>query len=318
MSQTSHAVPSEPPKDEPPVNPLAELIARHAHAEGVQPSPVPSLYLYRAGRVAEPVHTLYKPSLCFIAQGRKVVTLEDEVLRYDPEHFLLVAVNLPITSQILVASPDKPHLALHIELDLGLIADLMSNLEPRAVNLSNQSGLSVGVLEPVLRDAVVRLARLLDTPEHIPTLAPLTLREIGYILLCSPQGAKLWEMALTNGPSYRIATAIQQLVASFDQTLEVEQLAAEVNMSVSSFYQHFKSVTKMTPVQFQKRLRLQEARRLLLARESDVTGTSFKVGYESPSQFSREYKRLFGVPPSQDVDRFRDSSFSHESFSGNA
>jgi AraC-like DNA-binding protein len=289
------------------VNELVTLLTRHALTDGAQPTIVPSLFTYRAQIASEPVHTVYKPSLCFVAQGSKVVSLGDEVLRYDPEHFLLVAVNLPIASQILTASPEKPHLALHIELDLGLIAALIAELDlsPPEPKLPTEAGFSVSVLDPLLRDAVTRLVRLLDTPDHVPTLAPLTLREISYLLLSGPQGARLREMALTTGPTHRVATAIERLVEHYDQPLKVEQLAEEVYMSVSSFHSHFKAVTKLSPLQFQKQLRLQEARRLLLSQAFDVTGASFQVGYESPSQFSREYRRLFGVPPSQDAARFR-------------
>lgn len=289
---------------------LIGLIACHATKDGVQPTAVPSLHLYRSFTASEPVHTVYKPSFCLVAQGSKVVTLGTDVLRYDPEHFLLVSVSLPVTAQLLEASPERPHLALHIDLDLTLVAALVAELaSPESwspgVGANVQAGLSVGVLEPLLQDAVLRLVRLLDTPEHIPVLAPLIMRELCYLLLHGPQGVRLREMALTTGPTYRIVSAIERLEGAYHQPLKVEALAEEVHMSVSSFHHHFKAVTAMSPLQFQKRLRLQEARRLLLGRKVDVTGASFQVGYESPSQFSREYRRLFGASPSQDMARLR-------------
>lgn len=245
-----------------------------------------------------------------------MVTLGTEVLRYDPEHFLLVSVSLPVTSQLLEASPERPHLALHIDLDLTLITGLITELPPELrgqdASIDVQPGLSVGILEPLLSDAVARLVRLLDTPKHIPVLAPLITRELCYLLLDGPQGSKLREMALTTGPTYRIVSAIERLEQAYDQPLKVEELAEEVHMSVSSFHHHFKAVTAMSPLQFQKRLRLQEARRLLLGREVGVTGASFQVGYESPSQFSREYRRLFGASPSRDMAKLRESGYFDE------
>ncbi len=296
---------------------LAGLIARHATKDGVQATAVRALHLYRSFVVSEPVHTVYKPSFCLVAQGSKVVTLGTEVLRYDPEHFLLVSVSLPVTSRLLEASPERPHLALHIDLDLTLIAGLITELlspesKGRDASANVQPGLSVGILEPPLLDAVVRLVRLLETPGHIPILAPLITRELCYLLLDGPQGSKLREMALTTGPTYRIVNAIESLEQAYHQPLKVEELAEEVHMSVSGFHHHFKAVTTMSPLQFQKKLRLQEARRLLLGREVGVTDASFQVGYQSPSQFSREYRRLFGASPSQDMAKLRENGHFNE------
>ncbi len=168
-----------------------------------------------------------------------------------------------------------------------------------------QAGLVVTALEPLVHDAVRRLLRLLDTPQHIPALAPLILRELVYLLLVGPEGGRLRAMVQTAGQTYRIATAIERLVREYDRPLRVEQMARDVHMSVSGFHHHFKAVTALSPLRFQKRLRLQEARRLLLSREADVTGASFRVGYDSPSQFSREYRRLFGASPREDLTRWQ-------------
>lgn len=298
--------------EEPRSTELVGLLARHATKDGVQATAVPALHLYRSFAVSEPVHTVYQPSFCLVAQGSKVVTLGTEVLRYDPEHFLLVSVSLPVTSRLLEASPERPHLALHIDLDLALVAGLITELPSlelpgRDVSADVQPGLSVGQLEPLLLDTVVRLVRLLDTPGHIPVLAPLITRELCYLLLGGPQGSRLRQMALTTGPTYRIVNAIESLERAYQQPLKVEELAEKVHMSVSGFHHHFKAVTTMSPLQFQKRLRLQEARRLLLGREVGVTDASFRVGYGSPSQFSREYRRLFGASPSEDMAKLREN-----------
>ena len=284
---------------------LAKLIDRYATKDGGQPTVIPPLYLYRSFTMPEPAHSVYKPSLCLVAQGSKVVTLGADSWRYDPEHFLLVSVRLPITTQRLEASSGQPHLGLHIDLDLALIAALVMESvlpEPTArVPDRVQAGLSVGVLEPLLHSAVGRLVGLLDTPEHIPTLAPLIMRELCYLLLSGPEGNRLRAMALTTGQTYRIVDAIEWLVRHYDQPLKIEELAEEVHMSVSGFYHHFKAVTNMSPLQYQKRLRLQEARLLLLGREANVANASFRVGYVSTSQFSREYRQLFGASPRQDL-----------------
>ena len=215
-----------------------------------------------------------------------------------------MAVSLPITAQIREASTERPHLALYIDLDPSLIASLITELDmPLEPPVEDRTGLSVSPVEPLLAGAVARLVCLLDTPQHIAFLAPLIMLELGYLLLSGPQGARLREMALTTGRTYRIVSAVEQLVQTYNRPLDVN-LAEEVHMSVSGFYRQFRAVTSVSPLQFQKTLRLQEARRLLLGRESDVTGVSFHVGYESPSQFSREYRRLFGAPPSRDAARF--------------
>ncbi|GGO36886.1 AraC family transcriptional regulator [Deinococcus humi] len=284
---------------------LTELLTRHATRLGLQSTAVPGLHLYRAVAASEPVHTVYTPSVCLVAQGRKLVQQGEASLAYGPEDLLLVSVSLPLTARILEASPDRPHLALHVDLAPALIAALAVEFPETAPGAGSQAGLVVTALEPLVQGAVLRLVRLLDTPQHIPALAPLILRELGYLLLVGPEGGRLRAMVQAAGQTHRIATAIERLVREYDRPLRVEQMARDVHMSVSGFHHHFKAVTALSPLQFQKRLRLQEARRLLLGRELDVTGAGFRVGYDSPSQFSREYRRLFGVSPRQDVMRWQ-------------
>lgn len=292
-----------PPPVLTPAAELTALLTRHATEPGLQSTAVPGLHLYRAVAQSEPVHTVYTPSVCLVAQGRKLVRQGEAAMPYGPDDLLLISVSLPLTAQILEASPEKPHLALHVDLDPALIAALALE-SPAAPNAGGQSGLVVTALEPLVQDAILRLVRLLDTPQHIPVLAPLILRELAYLLLVGPEGGRLRAMVQTAGQTHRIITAVERLVREYDRPLRVEQMARDVHMSVSGFHHHFKAVTALSPVQFQKRLRLLEARRLLLNREVDVTRAGARVGYDSPSQFSREYRRLFGVSPRQDVARW--------------
>jgi len=287
---------------------LAALIERHTATEGRAATPIPSLSLYRSATPVDPIHMVQEPALCVVAQGAKVLTLGGAAFTYDPAHFLLVSVDLPITARLVTASPDRPYLALHLRLDLPLIAALLAEAGPAIVPPADAGrGLGVGLLDPALGDAVIRLVRLLETPRHIGALAPLVCREIFYLLLMGPQGVRLREIALMNGHVQRVARVIERLRTAYDQPLRIEALAKEVGMSVSSLHQQFKAVTAMSPLQYQKQVRLQEARRRLLSADIDAATAGFQVGYESPSQFSREYRRLFGAPPSRDVARLRES-----------
>jgi AraC-like DNA-binding protein len=302
IEQTQTLVPHVGPAD------LAALIERHAATEGKNATPIPLLSLYRSATPVDPIHMVQEPALCVVAQGAKVLTLGCTAFTYDPAHFLLVSVGLPITARLVTEAPDRPYLSLHLSLDLPLIATLLVEAGPAIVPPTDaRRGLGIGLLEPALNDAVIRLVRLLETPRHIDVLAPLICREIFYLLLMGPQGARLREIALTNGHTQRVACVIERLRTAYDQPLRIEGLAKEVGMSVSSLHHHFKAVTTMSPLQFQKQVRLQEARRLLLSADIDVATAGFQVGYESPSQFSREYRRLFGEPPSRDIARLRDS-----------
>ena len=295
--------------------PLAQLITRHATRDGVQETAVPDLHLYRSFTASEPIHTVYRPSFCLVAQGSKTVSLGTEVLKYGPSDFLLVSVNMPVAARLLEASPEKPHLALHVDLDVSLVAALIPAVGPAdgesGPAAKPSSGLTVGRLEDRVREVVMRLVRLLDEPRDIAVLAPMIKRELCYLLLNGSYGGVLRAMALSSGPTRRIADAIAHLEKAFREPLRIEQLAREVHMSVSGFHRHFKAVTAMSPLQFQKRLRLQEARRMLIGSEVDVTDAGFLVGYESSSQFSREYRQLFGSPPSRDIARLRQSADLH-------
>ncbi|KAB8142064.1 AraC family transcriptional regulator [Chloroflexia bacterium SDU3-3] len=284
---------------------LAGLIARHATGAGAQPTAVPALYFFQAVEPTDWTHSFYEPSLCLVAQGRKVAALGDEERCYDPAHFLLVSVSLPIGARILEATPERPHLGLHINLDPATVAALAVEHPAAQAGRDAPLGISVGELDALLLDALLRLARLVEQPAHIAALAPLIQREIIYLLLVGAEGPRLRAMAAASGPTQRIASAIGVLRRHYAEPLRMADLAREVGMSVSGLHHHFKAVTAMSPLQYQKHVRLQEARRLMLTQDVDAASASFQVGYESPSQFSREYRRMFGAPPRQDVARLR-------------
>ena len=264
------------------------------------------LHFYRYSSPTQPVHGVYSPAICVVAQGAKEVMLGEEVFRYDPNHFILGSLDVPIVAQVVEASPEKPYLGLKLELDPALIASVSveTGLAPGRPETSVRA-LAVSEVPVDVLDAFVRLVRLLENPAYYRVVSPLVIREIVYRLLVSEQGPRLRQMAAYGGHTHRIARAVETLRSRFDQPLRIEELARELGMSVSSFHQHFKTATSMSPIQFQKLLRLQEARRLLLTEEVDAGGAALRVGYDDASQFSREYKRLFGEPPRRDVSRLK-------------
>jgi len=283
---------------------LARLVAaieRHAPADGICEAAVPGLIIARLSRPGEPNTLVVDPSLCIVAQGAKEVLLADEVYRYDPAHSLLVSVDLPISARVVEATPDRPCLAVRLSIDPALVGELLADSPGPPPSGPPARGLDVRPVEPRLLDAVGRLVALLDTPRDIAALAPLVLREITYRVLTGPQGARLRQVAAAGAPGERIARAVRWLKDHFADPLQVESLAREARMSLSGFHQHFKTVTGLSPLQYQKWLRLHEARRLMLGKGLDAAETAFQVGYESPSQFSREYRRMFGAPPRRDV-----------------
>jgi AraC-like DNA-binding protein len=267
------------------------------------------MLLHRASTPKEPLHNIFDPAFCVIAQGSKELYLGEECYRYDPYHYCLGTVELPVISQIVEASQERPYLSLRLKLDPILVGSVMvdagyvaprSQVDVRAINVSS--------LDANLLDAVVRLVRLLDTPAEARFLAPLIMREIVYRLLIGKQGDRLCHLVVQGGHSQRIIRAIERLRDDYDQLLRIDDIAREVDMSVSSFHHHFKSVTGMSPLQFQKRQRLQEARRLMLGEDLDAASTASRVGYDDASHFSREYKRLFGAPPMRDVEWLRQTA----------
>ena len=282
----------------------AELVARLKSAVRVDghTEPLPGLHLYRSAVPSGPLHGLVTPSLCVIAQGSKEVLVGASRYQYDPAHYLLATMDLPHVSHITDASVECPYLSLRLELEPALIGSVMTAVEHRSSPSPLVArAMAVSPLTMELLDAVVRLVRLLGTPADVPVLWPLVTREIVYRLLRSEHGGRLQQLALRGSYTPHIARAVERLRSDFDQPLRVQQLARELGMSVSGFHQHFKAVTALSPVQFQKRLRLQEARRLMLSEDLDASRAAFRVGYHDTAHFSREYKSLFGAPPLRDV-----------------
>ncbi|EHR0225195.1 AraC family transcriptional regulator [Vibrio parahaemolyticus] len=287
---------------------LAKLIDRWTGDANQYDTPISGLRFSRWTTPTPPTSYTHNPSICLIAQGRKRVLLGEESFIYDANHFLISSVDLPIIANIIEASEEQPYLGLIMELDLTEISQLIVDSELAFTQSKEaQKGIAVGELSESLLDAFVRLAELLDEGQNIKILAPIIKREIFYRLLMSEQGTRLHQIVTAGSHSHQIAKAIDWLKNNFVKPLSVGDLASYTGMSKSSFYTHFRSMTSMTPLQFQKKLRLSEARRLMLTENLDAIAATFKVGYESPSQFSREYSRLFGAPPSKDIKSLREN-----------
>ncbi len=287
---------------------LASIINDLINIDGTNSTKIPALCLIRTSSISEPLHTVHEPSLCVIAQGSKLVTLAGEIYQYDPASFMIASVHLPMCGQILQASHETPFLGIQLVFTADQILDIMneSNQTWRG-KMSSGRGLLVSKTSPQLLDAIIRLLRLLENPEDIPVLSPLIIREIFYRVLQGEQGDLIRQFAMIGSHAQCIARVIQFIRQNFDQPLRIEELAKEVSMSTSTLHSYFKKVTAMSPIKYQKQLRLQEARRLLISEPIDAADAAFRVGYESPSQFSREYTRLFGLPPKSDVKRLHNS-----------
>ena len=285
---------------------LRQSVARWTEPGELFETAVPGLALFKREEVTDPVSGMYEPSICLVVQGAKRVQLGDDTFVYDAHHFLITSVHLPTVVQVIEASPEKPYLGFRLMLDLREVSQLMldSNLpQPRAQQSSR--GMAVGEVTHPLVNAFQRLIDLLDDENDIPILAPMIQREIIYRLLVGDQGARLRQIASAGSQSQQIARAIDWLKGNFARPLRIEELASEVSMSTSTFHHHFRTLTAMSPLQYQKMLRLNEARRLMLTERLDATTAAFNVGYESASQFSREYSRLFGTPPLRDITHLR-------------
>jgi AraC-like DNA-binding protein len=288
----------------------AELVERIAGAvpeDGVV-QPIAGLHLTRASQPSEKVFGASKPSFCVIAQGAKEVYLGDSRYPYDAEHYLLATVELPVTGRIVEASKERPYLALRLELDEALVGSVMVEAGlPTPRSQGDAKAIVVSNLDADLLDATVRLVRLMDSPAEARVLVPLVKREIVFRLLMGEQGSRLRHLPMLGGHSHSIAKAVELLRKDFDRPLSIESIARELGMSSSGFHHHFKAITDMSPLQFQKQLRLQEARRLMLGENLDAAGAGYRVGYYDASHFSRDYKRHFGVSPARDVEHLRAS-----------
>lgn len=286
-----------------------ELVERMARAcpEDGPTQPLDGILFYRSSSPTELNPSLSDPAFAVIAQGSKELYLGEERFQYDPYHYCLGTLELPVSSHVIEASRERPYLSLRLSLDPVLIGAIMTELghaeKPKRADVK---AMDVSALDAGMLDAVVRLVRLIDTPVEAPVLAPLIKREIICRLLLGEQGERLRHIAVVGGYTTPIARAIERLREGFDQQIRIEEVAEEVGLSVSSFHHQFKAVTALTPLQFQKRLRLQEARRLMVGEDLDATTTAYRVGYNDASHFNREYKRLFGLPPMRDVERVRE------------
>ncbi|WP_198335971.1 AraC family transcriptional regulator [Psychrobacter celer] len=283
-------------------NNLAALVDAQTKDTNKYETPINGLSLHRWDTPTAPTSYVLDASLCMIAQGKKQVILGEETYVYDANHFLFTAIDLPVIAQIIEASPQTPYLGVILKLDPYVLAELMldAHLSFRPSS-DDKKGVAIGMMTTSLSDALVRLIKLLDAPQDRAILAPLIIKEIFYRLLMSPQGNRLKRIAAAGTTGHRIVQAIEWLKMNFATPFQVATLARTVGMSTSSFHQHFRDITSMSPLQYQKRLRLTEARRLLMTENSDISSASLQVGYESLSQFSREYKRFFGMSPSEYV-----------------
>ncbi|KKD55107.1 MULTISPECIES: AraC family transcriptional regulator [Paenibacillus] len=285
---------------------LTSLIEQFTSHDGVHATDIPSLHFVRSSTTTVPIYQVHEPALCIVAQGKKVVILAEESYYYGTSDYLVVSVDLPISGQVIQASAEAPYLCFRLNFDPYQVLDLIKESTfPTTSIPDSRRGLYVSQTNSLLLDAVVRLVRLLERPQDIPVLAPLVIREILYRILQGKQGESLKQLVMTGSHSNRIAEVIKRIKQDYDKPLRIDELSQLANMSPSSLHRHFKEVTAMSPMQYQKQLRLQEARRLLLSESADAADVGFQVGYESPSQFSREYARLFGLPPIRDIKRLR-------------
>lgn len=299
------------PKDDPGDRQVAQealgaAIARWTEQGERAVTPVQGLSLFRREEPTGPISGMYEPSICLVAQGAKRVLLGEESFVYNAERYLLSSIHVPTVVQVIEASAEKPYLGLRLTFDLREVSQLLvdSNL-PQPRTQQSSRGMTTGELTVPLLNAFIRLIDLLSDEKDIPILAPVIQREIIYRLLVGDQGERLRQIATAGSQSQQIARAIGWLKNNYTQPVSIDDLAAQASMSPSTFHHHFRSLTALSPLQYQKQLRLQEARRLMLAERLDAANAAFQVGYESPSQFSREYNRMFGAPPLRDISKLR-------------
>lgn len=288
------------------VETLAEGISRIAQNAGDYTTPIPGLTLHRRNAATEPIPCIYGFGLGVIAQGGKQVMLGDQVFDYTAGQSMLTTVDLPVVSSVTVATPAAPFLGLMLAIDPRAIVQLAAEMAlTQSPKDCSYRAMSIGELDPLVLDALIRLVGLLDEPKLIPQVAPLIQQEIAVRLLAGTYGPILRHLVAAGSPSQQIARAVAWLKQNYVHALRVDELAANAYMSPSTFRQHFRAITGMSPLQYQKQLRLQEARQLMLNQNLDAGSAGVRVGYESASQFSREYARLFGAPPLRDIQRMR-------------
>lgn len=283
---------------------LAKAIGRYIGRQAGQDpfaTAIEGVTLLQSSHTKPPAHHILKPALCIVAQGAKSTTFGSQRFAYQAGQALVVSVEMPSVGCVTEASPTKPFLGAVIEFDLAIMRDVMERLnEPPKISGDIRHGVVVTDFDGPLADCALRMVRLLDTPKAIPTIYPMIMREICYWLLTGPHAGTVARMTLVNTHAQRLIEAIHSLRDRFSEPVGIGDLAAIAKLSPSAFHRQFKALTSMTPMQYQKQLRLLEARRLMVSTAVNVETAAFEVGYESPSQFSREYSRMFGVPPRRD------------------
>lgn len=281
---------------------LCDLIDKYCEPDGSVRTDIDPVWLYRTSSPSLKVPTIYKPCLCLIVSGTKEVTLGHEVFCYQPGQLLAASVDLPIVGHVTKASSEIPYRSLSLDLDPQILSELVTSMNMDiATDGESTRGLFVEQTSAELVNAVLRVVELIEHPQEIPVMLPLLMREVHYRLLQTGKGALIARLAMGGSNMQRISTVLQVIKNNFEKPLRVDELARHVNMSPSSFHHHFKQVTAMSPLQYQKRLRLTAARQIMLAEMKDAASAAYAVGYESTSQFSREYARMFGAPPMRDV-----------------
>jgi AraC-like DNA-binding protein len=281
-----------------------DAIARHALEDGTFACAIPGLKLIRCSAPTMPMPVVYEPTACFVAQGRKRATLGASVFHYDPSSYLVASVGLPVMGTVIEASEAHPYMSIQLDLDAAELAELALKYPQPPQNVT-AAGLTLNQMNAGLLDAATRLVALLDTPDDIAALAPLAVREILYRLLSGPSGGAIYAITQADSRQSQIARAIVWIRSHFRDGWRIEDLAGIAGMSRSAFHEHFKAMTAMSPLEFRTQLRMQEARRLMVSDGLDAANAGYHVGYDSPSQFSRDYSRLFGAPPARDASRLR-------------
>jgi AraC-like DNA-binding protein len=285
---------------------LTTLITRHTDGkgDGFHSTNVDKMGFLRESSIFTALSGVSEPILSIIVQGKKQALLGEETYNYGTSQYLVISVELPLSGCVLEATPERPYLGFRLSLDPAQLCELIAETTTVCKNENSVRGLFISNADEPLLDCAIRLTRLLDTPQDISILAPMIIREIYYRLLMGEQGEAVRQIATSGSNMQRIASAIKFIKADLTQPLRIEELAKQTMMSPSSFHHHFKEVTSMSPIQYQKQLRLLEARRLMLVENSDTANAAYQVGYKSLSQFSREYSRMFGAPPKRDIERF--------------
>lgn len=292
---------------------ITEIILRATPDGSSVETSIPGLRFHRSNSPTQPTSYTLDPNICMIGQGRKRVFVGDETYVYDHKSVLVSAVHLPVVSQIIDIDPSEPYAGLTLELELNILSELIAHDDlPNQKPSPSPKAMAVSNVSPGLLDAMTRLVQLTETPQHVPILAPLIKREVYYHLLIGEQGPYLRQIVTEGSNSHRVAKMVNWIKENYSESFTIETLIKNSGMSISTFHHHFKTLTSMSPVQFQKKIRLNEARKLMLTGHIDAANASFKVGYESPTQFSREYSRQFGLSPMRDIKRLRTTPISIE------